>query len=357
MIEAKWAFSKGIRRISNMLPSGRTRVLLGWTLRFTGPLLLAVLLIWVVDVRQMAHALGEIRLSWALFALLATQMMILVRTLRWTRLHDAFSLGKATVGYQLRITYATSLASLVLPQVLSPFSRFLLLVQDGYPARRVAAASALEKLLELAAYLCFALFGSIYLGFVFGGLIWWAGGLSLAALGSLALLYAARSHVGRLARVLLVRLSNVDDEEADSVLREITALRAPMLAGLFAMSLLVALTQATVLFLLSRSLGLTLSYPLIVAAWGIIALSVLLPLSVSGIGTREAVLAAVFEASGSSIDAAVTLGLLVLAAVLVGSSPGAIEWIRRMFTSGREAALDPRTVAGSMAPTTVERAG
>ena len=101
-------------------------------------------------------------------------------------------------------------------------------------------------------------------------------------------------------------------------------------------SLAISMTQATMVFFITRSVGVGLSYPFMVAVWGIIALSLLLPLSVNGVGTREAVLVTAFNAVDESTDAAVAIGLLTLAVVAVGSSPGLIEWLRRFATgSGR----------------------
>ena len=90
-----------------------------------------------------------------------------------------------------------------------------------------------------------------------------------------------------------------------------------------------------------------------VATWGIVALSALLPLSVSGIGTREAVLVVVFEATGYSADAAVALGLLVLAVVIVGSSPGALEWLRRLFVGAEESPAGKAISAAPSMPATI----
>lgn len=310
--------------------------LAGWVLRATGPVLLALLFLRVVDFSELGRILRETRISWLLLALAATQLIIVMRAFRWQVLHRAFSLRPASIGYHLRLAYAIGLAAVLLPQVLSPFSRFLLLVQDRYPAARVGAGSALEKGLELGAYVAFGLSGLIYLGFVFSGLVWWAAGLAAGLLIAAALLYAGRSHIRRLFDAAVSRLFAVGEEKAADVSSEITALEPSVLARLAAWSLLIALTQATMLYLLSRALSIDLSYPFMVATWGIIALSVLLPLSFGGIGTREAVLVVAFEATGHSADAAVALGFLVLAVVLVGSSPGAFEWLRRLFVGAEE---------------------
>lgn len=305
-----------------------------WALRATGPALLAFLLLRVVDYGELRDVFGGMRPGWALGALAAMQLIMLLRAVRWLDIHEAFGLPPASPGYHLRLSYATGLATVALPQILSPFSRFVLMLQDGYRAKPVAAGSALEKVLELGAYVGFGVFGSFFLAATFGGLVWWAIGLAVVAFVSSFGLYRARSQLGRLASALLERVAGLvggGASDAGEVAQGIVSLDARVLVRLSGWSFAIALTQATMLYLLSRSLGLDLSYGFMVAVWGIIALSMLLPISVNGVGTREAILAVAFEGADRSSDAAVALGLLVLAVVAVGSSPGAIEWLLRAF--------------------------
>lgn len=326
----------------------RSRAFARWALRATGPLLLAVLLLRVVDFAQLRAVLDGIRLPWALAALATVQLIILFRAFRWAVIHHAFGLTRAPMSYHVRLAYATGFAMLVLPQMLSPFSRVALLLQDGQPADRAGAGSAIEKLLELSVYAGFGLYGAIFLASTFGGLVWWILGLTLMLFGAGIGAYLGRSWLSSLARALIARVPGIDVAD---VVRHFKALQGRALARLFAWSLAIALAQATLLFLLARSLGVGLSYPFMTATWGVIALSMLLPLSISGIGTREAILAVAFSAAGESADAAVALGLLTLATVAIGSSPGAIEWLRRFLTDTRKPSAPP------MAPPTMTAAG
>ncbi len=309
-----------------------------WALRAIGPLVLVVLLLRVVDYEELRDVLGGMRLSWALAALAIVQLIIVLRSLRWIEIHRAFGLGTATFLYQLRLSYATSIAALVLPQILSPFSRLALLLQDGYPARRAAGGAAVEKIFEAVAYIAFGLYGSIFLASVFGGLVWWAGGLALVVGAVAAGAYLGRKQLTRLAAWLIGRvpgMTNGDEGDPSTVTLAAVSLNARVLVVLLAWSLLVALAQATLLFALSRSLGVDLSYPFMVAVWGIVALSMLLPISINGVGTREAILVIAFDAAEKSTDAAVALGLLVVVALAVGASPGVIEWLWRFVGGGR----------------------
>ena len=146
--------------------------LAGWALRATGPFILAFLLIRVVDYGELRNILEDMRISWLIAALAAMQAIVLLRTLRWMDIHRAFGLQEASFVYQLRLSYATSLATVVLPQIVNPLSRFGLLIQDGNPTRRSLAGSALEKALELGVYVAFGVYGSVVLAASFGGLQW-----------------------------------------------------------------------------------------------------------------------------------------------------------------------------------------
>ena len=332
-----------MERWSAVLTSRTSRRLAGWALRATGPAVLAVLLIRVVDYGELRDLLGDLRIEWLLAALAAMQLIILLRTLRWIELHRAFGLPAAGFSYQLRLAYATSLATVVLPQIINPLSRFALLVQDGYRPKRALAGSALEKALALAVYVAFGLSGSIILASSFGGLVWWAIAVAAAAAAGSAALFAQRHRLGSMATTLIERMPGLGeraDAGREEVAQEIVALHRDVWLRLAAWSLAIAMTQATMLFLLTRSLGVDLSYPYMVAVWGVIAFSFLLPLTVNGIGTREVILVAAFSAADRSTDAAVAIGLLTLAVVAAGSSPGIVEWLRRFFIGGARQVAD-----------------
>lgn len=332
-------------QLTKLLADPRARRLASWALRAIGPIMLAVLLLRFVDYHKLRDAFTGMDIGWGVAALAVVQLFLFLRALRWIEIHRAFGLPAAPFSYHLRLSYATNLAATVLPQILNTFYRPVLMVQDGYRARRALAGSVLEKLGEFAAFIAFGLYGSLYLASTFAGVVWWAVGLTVLAVPATAFVWAFRHRLTQLAIELIERVPGLGaarEEEREEAAHEIVSLTAPVLARIFAWSLVIALTQATMLYFLSRSLGVGLSYPFMVAAWGVVALSMLLPISVNGIGTREAVLIVAFHAAGEPRDAAVALGLLVLAVGVIGSLPGAIEWLRRALgDSGQSTSTQP----------------
>lgn len=332
-----------MKRTLQFLSTPQIRHLGRWGLRAIGPAVLIFLFVQIVDYGELRRALADMNFAWGIAALAAMELIILLRTYRWIDIHEAFGLPKAGFGYQIRLSYATMLATVALPQILSPFSRFFLLLQDGYRADRTAAGSALEKVLELAAYVAFGVVGCVVLAGTFGGLVWWAVLVTIVSVALTTSLYVVRHRLRQLAESIIERLpftASEDEAERRGVAERIVSLNRAVLARLSVWSLLIALTQATMLFFIIRSLNIDLSYGYVVAVWGVIAFSMLLPISVNGLGTREAILVVAFHAVDESRDAAVAAGLLVVLVGAIGSLPGAYEWLRRAF-AGRGAPSEP----------------
>ena len=331
------AVSPGVRRAA------------AWALRAVGPIVLVFLLVRVVDYGELREILRDLRYGWLVAALGAVQLIVLFRTLRWMELHAAFGLRRAPFSYQLRLTYATSLATLVLPQIVNPLSRLVLLLQDGYRTGRSLAASISEKLLDLVSYVGFGVIGSIALASTFGDLVWWAAGLAAMTVAGVWFAYAVRARLGEFAARLIDRLPGLGSADADGAdtTQDILSLNRVVVVRVLLWSLAISFTQATMLFLITRSVGIDLSYPFMVAVWGIIALSMTLPLSVNGVGTREAILVTAFSAVDRSTDAAIAIGLITLVIVGIGSSPGLIEWVRRTLVGSGRQLDEPGAVAES----------
>jgi uncharacterized membrane protein YbhN (UPF0104 family) len=93
----------------------------------------------------------------------------------------------------------------------------------------------------------------------------------------------------------------------------------PVLVRSAGYSLVVQVLAAGTLWICGRSLGLTLSYPLMVAAAAPIFIMAALPIGVAGFGAREAAAVAVLGVLGVPAELAFTTGLLYgLAAVVQG---------------------------------------
>lgn len=298
-------------------------------LRLAGPLLFVALLVWAVDLGDTARALIDAEPVWVVACILAFHGVMLARAARWASVHALFQLGRLGLMYNLRLAYATGVAALVVPQFISPFARFAMLVQDGYPRARSGAASVLEKVGDLITYLAIGVPGLLYIAVLEGhvGYAWLGAGVALA---SLAAGWTMRGRVLGAIDVVLRRFESPEEPSAARDLEHaVDARNFARLTAFVSTSLATGVLQLVAAYFAARAVGLDLSFIYVAAAWGIVALTMLLPISVNGLGTREGVYVALFAAQGVAREDAFAVSLLVVAASLAAAAPGALEWLYR----------------------------
>jgi uncharacterized membrane protein YbhN (UPF0104 family) len=310
------------------MPRSIHRRILPYALRLIGPVLFVVLLAWIVDPGDLVETLRDVDAGWAIATVAAFHVVILLRTLRWVVVHRLFALREESFFYHTRLSYATSLTAVTLPQFLSPFARFLMLTQDGQPRARAAGASLLEKASEFGAYVAFGVAGAAYFAVDHEAVRWAliAGTLGAGMALALAATLRARLHDawlwlrGRFGEQAIAAIDDVAD-----------ARKLSTIALIGAGALAVGGAQVAASFCATRAVGLDLSVPFVAAAWGLVALSMLLPISVNGIGTREGIYVATFASAGVTRDAAFAASLVVVAASVVASLPGVLEIAYRLM--------------------------
>ncbi len=105
-------------------------------------------------------------------------------------------------------------------------------------------------------------------------------------------------------------------------------LRAPRtLLATLALSFLFQAIVITVVFLNARALRLTFPVSVLAVFVPLISLGAMLPLSINGLGVRDALYLLLFARLGTPPDAAVSLALLYLAVTIVSSLPGGLIYL------------------------------
>jgi hypothetical protein len=159
-----------------------------------------------------------------------------------------------------------------------------------------------------------------------------SGGTLLALALGIWLSRAAPRLVQRFEVGPLARLSKVTDVLASSDAEALYHGIASKAGQLAFLSIAVLVLQVGSVVLLAESLELHASIALLTAAAAMVVLVVMLPVSVLGIGSREATLVVLFTASGQPHEAAVALGVLMFISGLIARLPGALSWWRRSAT-------------------------
>jgi uncharacterized membrane protein YbhN (UPF0104 family) len=98
---------------------------------------------------------------------------------------------------------------------------------------------------------------------------------------------------------------------------------------LLGISIVVGLLRSLVLYLLALSLDIHVSFGLIVACRALFGILNVIPISISGLGTREAILLPALSLSGISKEFALALGFVAFLMTLCSKFSGLLFWFQK----------------------------
>lgn len=301
-----------------------------WLGRGLGLALLAFLL-WRLELAQVTALLRQTD-PW-LFTLVIAALLPLIwlKTVRWQVILAGvglrYALGPAYLAY-----FGSLFVGLLTPGRLGEFVKATHVQAECGATMPQALTSVLaDRLFDLAALLVVGVLALLTLPF-FGGRLGLGLGLILAGTlaGSrllvdrrgFAWLQAFGSRWGRIGRMLLGPQGWLTQVHAG--LRQLTRSQLTMAAALTALAYALYFGQC---YGLARAMGLGIGFGPATYAVALGSLVTLLPISISGLGTREATIIAYLGAAGVGAEAALGFSLLVFATFYLGSGLlGMVAW-------------------------------
>ncbi|MBI4311504.1 MAG: flippase-like domain-containing protein [Chloroflexi bacterium] len=301
-------------------------------LRLLGIGVLGILL-WQVDAPDLTRLLRQAQWSIVAVAFFLNIPHILLKSQRWLLLLRAQGIRYRWVSAYL-VYYSSIFVGLLTPGRLGEFIKALHVSKDCNVSTKRAFTSVLvDRLFDLYALAVVGGLALVALGSLDAkALTFSLLGIAVALLFPPALVWNRASFVaaqrrgarlGKLGRALLG-----EDGWATEVhrgLRElsITSILVALLFTIVAYTIFYVQT-----FLLALSLNLDASLPVISFAVALGSLVTLLPVSISGLGTREAAVVAYLGSSGVSAEAALGFSLLVFAVFYLGGAIiGSVAWM------------------------------
>jgi uncharacterized membrane protein YbhN (UPF0104 family) len=315
-------------------------------LRLSGLLVFPALFVFKRDIISDAiDAIADANLALFILATAVLLVSSLIRTMRWRVLAEAAGVRYPRFVDYLSIYYAGLFLGVAVPAMAASFAPVVLMSEDGHSWRRSSISIVIDRMLETVVILIGSFLAAIYLfpqHHRLSVIVLIVSGGTLAAVAiALWLSRAAPRLVRRFEVGPLARLSKLTDvlasSDADALYHGIAS-RAGQLAFL---SVAVLVLQVGSVVLLAESLELHASIALLTAAAAMVVLVVMLPVSILGIGSREATLVVLFTASGQPHEAAVALGVLMFISGLISRLPGALSWWRRSATVPTRAHQQP----------------
>lgn len=285
---------------------------LRWALRLVGPLVLLALLC-TTDLAALGAALAGVHPGWVAGAVAGWVAMALVKAWRWQQI-----LGRQGIAVPWAQAARWYLAGLFLggvsPGRLGELVKVAFIRDLGHSTGRALFSSVLDRLYDLVLLPMVAVAGMLLYGAVFARELGTVGVALGLAVAGLAVLWRGRRLLALPVRAMMpatareqARLT-VDDFMAD--LRSVSWRDLVVHGGVTAACWI---GYAASLDLLAIGLGVDVDPVYLGVAVLAAALAGLLPITISGVGTRDAVLAIFFLRVGASTADAIAMSTLVLA--------------------------------------------
>lgn len=306
-------------------------------LKFFGPLLFILFFIKVVDPKTTLNLLKEIKIGIVLLSLLLFPVVNAAQTFRWWIICRYVGITASYSGL-FQVYYISWFLSALPLSGIMPLSKIIYLHEEGKPTGKVFVSITLDKLFDIIGLLFFGLFGFIYFpGILFGNqlLVGFLGGTLLIV--GVGLVFGRKTWEG--FRKLFKRFANKRlrltgrNLEADMA-RFWSDFNLKIFLLLLGISIAIGILRSLVLYLLAISLDMDTSFGLIVACRALIGIINVIPVTISGLGTRDAILLLTLPLSGISKEAALALGLIAFLWTIGSKFSGVIFWLKRPLPAG-----------------------
>jgi glycosyltransferase 2 family protein len=310
----------------NLLGSRWVRILF----QALGVALFAVILTRV-DVGKIGAAYRHIRLSSALGGVALLFALTLLKSLRWRRI--VASQGTTVpVSIAFRVYAASLYLGVVTPGHIGDFAKSLYLTGRGMSAGKAIFSSLADRLFDVVFLAVIGYVSLLFFPGIFANQLLMSS-LLLALVGAVvAALAFRREFLARFTRKFLSGMPNRGirtslDRAVTEGIEEFGRLGIGTIAvaGLLTLAAWTAHYLFFVIF--ASALGLGASIPVVIVSVSAAVFVSLIPVSLSGLGTRDLALILIFHRVGLSREAAVTFSFSFLVVYLIQGITGLLCWL------------------------------
>ena len=297
------------------------------------PILFIYLVLRTIDVRDTLRMLSEVSLPLVVAGFVTNFVCFLAWNRLWQYLLKIYGI-ECSLGRLLQIFFAGLFTGFFIPGNLGSFVGVLYLRADGHPVRQSFLTVLVKNSLHVVVTIGFGLSAL----FVFPGLGYkdsapWAVAALVAGVVTGAIVYRFRMGIGcGLNQFIESRLHRMAYKfaiaEGGGIYRDLRQLTTSQVVSLLALSIPFKAAEFFGLYLYALSLHTRLSFWAVTACMSITVLVTMLPVSISGIGTREVSLVFLFSTLGERPELAVALSMLVLLNLVVWRALGMFTWIK-----------------------------
>jgi uncharacterized protein (TIRG00374 family) len=305
-------------------------------LKLLGPIIFVFILLRVIDLQTAWALVRGINLKMALISLLFFPVLNTLLAFRWWVICRRLELN-ASFKTLFQVNYISWFLSAIPMVGISAISKFAYLTEEGKPAGLIAISITLDKLFNIIGPIFFGLFAFVYFpGSLLQYMHLWVfyGGLIVTAL-AVALFWKKiwQTLKKLLSRFTSKRLHQIGRNIETKLAKFWSNFDITFFALILVVSIVIGLLRSLVLFLLAISLNMSVGFGFIIACRALIGVTNMIPISISGLGTRDAVLLLTLPLAGVTKEGAIALGFLAFLWTIFYKFSGVIFWLKRPLPS------------------------
>ena len=303
-----------------------------WIFRSIG-LILFVIILSKLNLTKIIALLSNINPFYLALALLLFIPLLVIKAMRWQLLMNAqnieYSLKDSTIMYAAAL-YIGALT----PGRIGDFIKVLYLKEDGYPFGKSFVTVLLDRLFDLSSLLLLGYVGMLLFITLFERTITILSCI-LAGTFSLILFFLYKRDLGR--RILEYISSHFIPEKYrektktgfSDLYNSIKTLKTNQLILATVMTFFGWIIYFLTMYLLAFSIGIDIPFLYLATCVSISAVITLIPISISGIGTRDATLIILFSYLGLSKESAIAFSMMILIMFAFNGAIGLIAWLKK----------------------------
>ena len=314
---------------------------------------LFVIILTRVDVREIARSYRRMSLLHGALGIMLLFLLTLIKAFRWKKIVAAQ--GRAVpLGRAFRIYAASLYLGVVTPGHIGDFAKSLYLMNAGLSAGRALFSSVVDRFFDIVFLVVIGYTSLLFFPGIFKNQLSVSSLLLGIVLLAIAAFFWRRDILLRFMKRFVSGMpgsnfrTNVDKIITEG-LGEFEKLKRGAAAHIALLTLFAWIAHYLFFIVFADALMLGVSVPVIIVCVSAAIFTALLPVSLSGLGTRDLVLILIFGKVGFSREAAVTFSFSFILVYLIQGLTGLICWLTAPFDfkEASEAApgLEEREVA------------
>jgi len=286
-----------------------------------------------IDLKSFFSLLKNINLYYFIGAALIAFPILFIKAYRWNYLKKA-----QKINYKLSdsiLMYGAGIyIGLLTPGRVGDFIKVLYLKNDGNSAGKSFVSVFIDRLADLLFLMVFGYIGMFFFIHLFRKQVYLLSSLFAAVL--LIIIFAATNK--KIVKKILKKIFNflIPAKHKEKIkvnfndfYRDLKILNKKSIIKVSLLTVLVWLVYFFQMFLLAKALSIDISFVYLAVCACIAGLITLIPISISGIGTRDITLIVLFSFLSISRESAVAVSMLILSMSVVMAIIGLACWLKK----------------------------